>query len=86
MSARSLKPEAARVGLQAPRPDHVIDSHCPLADEVFQDDLEAVIERARGSGVDGALCVLDATNEAEAARAIRVAALWPAASLPSHVT
>ena len=56
----------------------MIDSHCHLADEVFQDDLEAVIERARGSGVDGALCVLDATNEAEAARAIRVAALWPA--------
>jgi len=41
----------------------VIDSHCHLADEVFQDDLEAVIERARGSGVDGALCVLDATDE-----------------------
>ena len=56
----------------------MIDSHCHLANEVFQDDLEAVIERARGSGVDGALCVLDATNEAEAARAIRVAALWPA--------
>ena len=28
--------------------------------------------------MDGALCVLDATNEAEAARAVRVAALWPA--------
>ncbi len=56
----------------------MIDSHCHLADEAFQDDLDAVIERARGSGVDGALCVLDATNEAEAARAVRVAALWPA--------
>ena len=56
----------------------MIDSHCHLADEVFQDDLEAVIERARGAGVDGALCVLDATNEAEAVRAARVAALWPA--------
>ena len=56
----------------------MIDSHCHLADAAFQDDLEAVIDRARGSGVDGALCVLDATNEAEAMRAVRVAALWPA--------
>ena len=56
----------------------MIDSHCHLADEAFEDDLEAVIERARGSGVDGALCVLDATNAAEATRAVRVAALWPA--------
>ena len=56
----------------------MIDSHCHLADEAFQDDLAAVIERAQGSGVDGALCVLDATNEAEAARAAQVAALWPA--------
>ena len=56
----------------------MIDSHCHLADEAFQDDLEAVIERARDAGVDGALCVLDATNQAEATRAARVAALWPA--------
>ena len=56
----------------------MIDSHCHLADEAFQHDLEAVIDRARDSGVDGALCVLDATNEAEAMRAARVAALWPA--------
>ena len=55
----------------------MIDSHCHLADEAFEDDLEGVIERARGAGVDGALCVLDATNEAEAVRAVRVAALWP---------
>ena len=56
----------------------MIDSHCHLADEAFQDDLEAVIHRARDAGVDGALCILDATNEAEAARAAHVAALWPA--------
>ena len=55
----------------------MIDSHCHLADEAFRDDLAAVIDRARGAGVDGALCVLDATNEAEATRAVRVAALWP---------
>ena len=57
---------------------HVVDSHCHLADEAFRDDLEAVIERARDSGVDDALCVLDATNAAEAERAAKVAALWPA--------
>jgi len=56
----------------------VIDSHCHLADEAFQDDLEAVIRRARDAGVEGALCILDATNEAEAARAAHVARLWPA--------
>ena len=56
----------------------MIDSHCHLADEAFRDDLETVVDRAREAGVDGALCVLDATNEAEAARAAQVAALWPA--------
>ena len=56
----------------------MIDSHCHLADEAFQDDLEAVIARAREAGVDGALCILDATLAAEAARAVEVAALWAA--------
>ena len=56
----------------------MIDSHCHLADEAFQDDLEMVVERARAVGVDGALCVLDATDKAEATRAARVATLWPA--------
>jgi len=56
----------------------MIDSHCHLADEAFQDDLEMVVERARDVGVDRALCILDATDEAEAARAARVATLWPA--------
>ena len=56
----------------------MIDSHCHLADEAFEATLEAVIARARAAGVDGALCILDATNTAEAARSVRVAALWPA--------
>ncbi len=56
----------------------VIDSHCHLADEAFEQDLDAVIDRARRSGVAAALCILDATNEAEAIRAQRVAAAWPA--------
>ena len=56
----------------------MIDSHCHLADEAFQDDLDRVVQRARDGGVDRALCILDATNEAEATRAARVATLWPA--------
>ena len=55
----------------------MIDSHCHLADEAFEGDLEAVVERAREGGVDGALCILDATKEAEAVRAARVATVWP---------
>ena len=56
----------------------MFDSHCHLADEAFEGDLDAVVARARGAGVGGALCILDATNPAEAARAGRVAAAWPA--------
>jgi len=54
----------------------MIDSHCHLADEAFHDDLEAVITRARDSGVDRALCVLDATKDSETTRAVQIAALW----------
>ena len=56
----------------------MFDSHCHLADEAFEDDLDAVVDRARQAGVDAALCILDATSPAEAARAERVAAAWPA--------
>jgi TatD DNase family protein len=55
----------------------VIDSHCHLADEVFADDLEAVIDRARRTGVEQVLVVLEAGNEKEGAQASRVAQLWP---------
>ncbi len=54
------------------------DSHCHLADEAFRDDLDAVVARAREAGVEGALCILDAASPAEAARADRVSAAWPA--------
>ncbi len=56
----------------------MIDSHCHLADEAFEQDLDAVIDRARGAGVAAALCILDATSDAETIRAQRVAAAWPA--------
>lgn len=54
----------------------MIDSHCHLADEVFEADLEAVIDRARAAGVQGALCILAAGDEAEARRVRRVRELW----------
>ena len=56
----------------------MIDSHCHLADEQFEADLDAVVVRAREAGVTGALTILDATSDTEAARASNVAAAWPA--------
>lgn len=55
----------------------MVDSHCHLADEAFVDDLEAVVDRARSSGVAAALSMIDATNEAEGLRAVRAGELWP---------
>jgi TatD DNase family protein len=55
----------------------MIDSHCHLADEAFADDLEAVIERARDAGLDGALCILSAGDDRESAAAAQVRAMWP---------
>jgi TatD DNase family protein len=56
----------------------VIDSHCHLADEAFAGDLEAVVARAREAGVEGALVILAAGDEQEAAQADLVERLWPA--------
>jgi TatD DNase family protein len=55
----------------------VIDSHCHLADAVYQDDLEAVIARSRDAGLERVLVILEAGNEQEAAQAARVIDLWP---------
>jgi TatD DNase family protein len=57
----------------------VIDAHCHLADAAFSVDLEAVVARATAAGVEGALVILEAGNDEEAARMQRVASLWPAA-------
>jgi TatD DNase family protein len=56
----------------------VIDSHCHLADDVFEADLEAVIERAREAGLEAALCILAAGDAGEGRRAENVRAAWPA--------
>ena len=55
----------------------MIDSHCHLADQTFEADLEQVIARARDVGVESALVVLEAGNPKEAAQAERVTGLWP---------
>jgi TatD DNase family protein len=56
----------------------VIDSHCHLADEAFEVDLDAAIARAREAGVTEALCILSAGDEAEAVRARGVRERWRA--------
>jgi TatD DNase family protein len=56
----------------------MIDSHCHLADEAFEADLDETISRATAVGVSSVLCVLSAGDEAEAARARRVRDCWSA--------
>ncbi len=55
----------------------MIDSHCHLADEVFADDLEAVVGRAKEAGLERVLTILAAGDGKEAAQGARLASLWP---------
>jgi TatD DNase family protein len=55
----------------------MIDSHCHIAGEEFEADLDAVVGRAIDAGVTSALCILSAGDSAEASRAERVRAAWP---------
>ena len=54
----------------------MIDSHCHLAGPEFVQDLDAVVERARGAGVSCALVILAADDATEIAQGDRVAAAW----------
>ena len=54
----------------------MIDSHCHLADAVFEGDLEDVVARAREAGVTHALTILAAGDADEARRGVRLASLW----------
>jgi TatD DNase family protein len=63
----------------------MIDSHCHLADEAFEVDLDAAIARAREAGVTAALCILAAGDEAEAARARGVQSRWDAVRFATGV-
>jgi TatD DNase family protein len=55
----------------------MIDSHCHLADEVFERDLGDVISRAQAAGVTEALCVLGLDDPGEQRRSSAVAGRWP---------
>jgi TatD DNase family protein len=56
----------------------MIDSHCHLAGEEFAADLDAVVARAQSAGLTAALCIISASDDAEAARAASVRTAWPA--------
>jgi TatD DNase family protein len=56
----------------------VIDSHCHLAGEEFVADRDAVIARARAAGIERALVILAAEDDAEWARGQECAAAWEA--------
>src|SRR3954466_6063128 len=56
----------------------MIDSHCHLADEAFDADLDETIARATDAGVSSALCILSAGDDGEAARARKVRDRWAA--------
>ncbi|MGH9253104.1 MAG: TatD family hydrolase [Vicinamibacterales bacterium] len=55
----------------------MIDSHCHLAGEAFEHDLQAVIQRARTAGVTGALVIIGADDDPEYGRAQTVVSAWP---------
>jgi TatD DNase family protein len=63
----------------------VIDSHCHIAGEEFAGDLEVVTARAREAGVHTALCILEAEDDAEVARADAVRAAWPEAQFATGI-
>lgn len=54
----------------------MIDSHCHLADDAFASDLEATVGRAVAAGLTGALCIIEAGNPVERARAGPLVGLW----------
>jgi TatD DNase family protein len=63
----------------------MIDSHCHLADEVFESELTSVVARAKAAGLAGALCILAAEDEGEARRAAKVSEAWKAVRFATGV-
>ncbi len=63
----------------------MIDSHCHLADEVFEPELANVVARAQEAGLEGALCILAAEDDDEARRAGMVTAAWSAVRFATGV-
>lgn len=56
----------------------MVDSHAHLADDAFAGDIEAVVSRARAAGLEELLCIVEASDPDECARADRVLRLWDA--------
>lgn len=69
------RPESPRAGASVVAPGAWIDSHAHLGDAAFDDDREAVIERARAAGSVGIVCIGESL--AAAARAREIAAAHP---------
>jgi len=63
----------------------MVDSHCHLADEVFIADVADVIARAKAAGLQEALCVLEASDQAEFARVRVVCDQWDRIRLATGV-
>jgi TatD DNase family protein len=55
----------------------MIDSHCHLADDAFAADLDEVVARARGAGIERVCTILEAGDANEIAQAQRLERLWP---------
>lgn len=63
----------------------MIDSHCHLAGEEFVADLDAVVARARATGLEKLLVIVAAEDDAEWARARTLAATWDGIELATGV-
>jgi TatD DNase family protein len=63
----------------------MIDSHCHLADEAFESDLDAAVTRAQEAGVSAALCIIAAGDERETNRALDVRSRWDAVRFSTGV-
>ena len=54
----------------------MVDSHAHLADDAFAGDIEHVVARARAASIEDVLCVVEASDAAECARAAGLLPLW----------
>jgi len=55
----------------------MIDSHCHLDSESFTPDLPAVLERARGAGVEGMICIGSGSDIGSAHSSVALAGVEP---------
>ena len=63
----------------------MIDSHCHLAGTDFEADLDAVLARAREAGLERALVIVAAEDDAEWTRAAALAARWEGIDLATGI-